>query len=226
MLTGPSDGAVFILIDANITYDVGHELPSSFDPSSASSNLLDISISTSSSSLARVQIPLGTLGAEVSIPIDALPPSSTSYNITCTGTLSSQSTFTAQTTLRRLPPNPYAGSTTKLDRRTGALLRQSESSGDWRNVLTFGFYTSFETLRQNLSVIDQMAADGFTTIHLIPTYDGPQSLVPVLDRADARNVRYVLVLAVRLINLIGPIDHLHGRLPRHIHEHVRHATVH
>lgn len=75
--------------------------------------------------------------------------------------------FQDQTRVLRLPKNPYSGSTTKLDVRTGGLLRRDEQFGSWRPIIPFGFYTYTDNLIANLSIIDAMVNDGFVQLNAL-----------------------------------------------------------
>ncbi|EIN14572.1 hypothetical protein PUNSTDRAFT_49317 [Punctularia strigosozonata HHB-11173 SS5] len=190
-----SDTTGSIIIDANVTHDVGQALPSDFSESSTPTlNVTVFLASSPSSPLVQLQMPVGSIGAEASFSLASLPPATTPYNLTCSASLSSSSSarFITNTTLRRLPPNPYNGSVTKIDRRTGAMLRQSSSgNGSWDPILTFGFYTGFDALASNLSIVDQMKAIGLNTIHLIPPYDNLTALQSILDKADSAGISYM-----------------------------------
>jgi hypothetical protein len=215
-----SDSTGSVIIDANVTHDVGQALPSGFAQSSSS--ILDVTVSLASSPsspLAQLQIAVGSMGNEASFSLSSLPPSTTPYNLSCSASLSSnsQSTFTTQALLRRLPPNPYQGSVTKIDRRTGSMLRQS-ASGEWEPTLTFGFYTGFDSLASNLSLVDQMKADGLNTIHLIPPYDNVTALASILDKADSVGVSVRPTCCLTASNCIRPSDIVHGGLQGHISE--------
>lgn len=89
--------------------------------------------------------------------LQALP---SSYSIECSsrriGAFSQ--TFFASSALRYLPPNPFNGSTVKLDRRTGGLLVRE--ADDWEPFLPTGFYTVFSNYAETTDLIDKMAQQG------------------------------------------------------------------
>ncbi|KDQ56626.1 hypothetical protein JAAARDRAFT_36103 [Jaapia argillacea MUCL 33604] len=190
-----SDSTGSFLIDANITSDVGQLVASSSSTLSGSPLQVSIYLTTSTNTvLSTFTLPAGTTLYESSpFNLSSLPPSSHPYNVTCAATLSStgnNQTFSQTTTVYRLPANPYGGSITKMDRRTGALLRES-SSGTWQPFLPFGFYTNVADIITNMSIISDMANDGWNVIHLVPTYPNTTIMTTILDQADAAGILYV-----------------------------------
>jgi hypothetical protein len=73
------------------------------------------------------RVPIGSLGTESPPSISSLPTSLKPRTIRCVATLDDQ-TFTDTAELLYLPPNPYGGSTVKLDRRSGPLWVRNESA--------------------------------------------------------------------------------------------------
>jgi len=171
--------AAFI-VDTPIVYEsvTGAEpilLPSG---SSSSANLgsLDVTISVGSVSTTAT-VPLNTTGVQIPIDISGLVAQKDAYNVSCSATYSTASTSEPQTfntsTLLLYLPNTNA-SVTKTDLRTGALwVRPADGKGGaFAPFIPQGFYVNFETyLATNLSMVDQLKADGFNTIHPIPPYD-------------------------------------------------------
>ncbi|KDQ64098.1 hypothetical protein JAAARDRAFT_27724 [Jaapia argillacea MUCL 33604] len=191
-----SDTSGSFIIDANITHDVGQSFNSAIPTSSLNSSSLSITISLSSSSspLTTFTVPVGSTAFESpSVDLSSFPASTTGYNVTCVATLSvsnQKQTFQATTSVKRLPANPYGGSTTKIDRRTGGLLRES-ASGAWEPLIPFGFYTYVEDIVANMSLLTDMKNDGWNVVHLSPPYPDAASLTTVLDAADAAGITYV-----------------------------------
>jgi hypothetical protein len=161
-LTACSDTAGELLIDANVTADVGQSVPG-VDLSANASFTLSVFFSTASSStplLQNVSVPLGSHGLALPVPFAQLPPANTTYNLTCVAAFASGASISTSAGLRRLPLNPYGGGATKLDRRTGALLRRAGGAGAWAPFLPWGFYTYYEDLAGNTSLVGAMAEDG------------------------------------------------------------------
>lgn len=86
-------------------------------------------------------VPINTLGNLLDFDISGLKPQQTPYNLTCRAQINGQ-TFQTTSTLRYLIPNPYGGSTVKVDRASGALIVRNETAGEkeWRKIIPFGFY--------------------------------------------------------------------------------------
>ncbi|OJA13942.1 hypothetical protein AZE42_01327 [Rhizopogon vesiculosus] len=171
--------AAFI-VDTPIVYDsvTGAEpilLPSD---SSSSANLgsLDVTISVGSV-YTTATVPLNATGVQIPIDISGLVAQQAAYNVSCSATYSTASTSKPQqfntSTLLLYLPNTNA-SVTKTDLRTGALwVRPADGTGGaFAPFIPQGFYVNFDTyLATNLSMVDQLKADGFNTIHPIPPYD-------------------------------------------------------
>jgi hypothetical protein len=157
-----------MLLNANVTFDVGQPLPDGF----STSDHLNVTVYLQLGSSAAVMlnhtiIPIGAVGYELPINPDDISPLSEPYNISCVATPVSSggsigsfnSSMVHYTKLFRLPENPYSGSTTKIDRKTGGMLRL-KTDGSWAPFLPFGFYTFTYDIISNLSIIDAMARDG------------------------------------------------------------------
>ncbi|KAJ7151385.1 hypothetical protein C8R43DRAFT_1004992 [Mycena crocata] len=150
------------------------------------SEVLEVSISVNGSILAAGVVPFnGT--AELHFPLANLSsqPRKQPFIIDCTASTASQLSpeaqiFSATTTLSYLP-RPLAGSVTKRDSRTGALLVKPLSEA----LFPFGFYTSFDNyLDTDLRLLDDLKAQGFTTVHPVPTFGDLKALGKVLDRME------------------------------------------
>ncbi|KAJ7056957.1 hypothetical protein C8F01DRAFT_1211110 [Mycena amicta] len=111
------------------------------------------------------------------------------FDVDCTASgsgalLVGSKTFKTTTRLAYLP-RPVAGSVTKRDGRTGALLVRDASSSNYEPIFPFGFYTSFDGyLDSDLSILDSLKADGFTIVHPVPTFGDLEALGRVLDRME------------------------------------------
>lgn len=130
---------------------------------------LDVTIAVDGKMLTRGSVGLNTTGSELTLSISSLKPRTAAFNVTCSASLSApnspEQTFTASTSLLRLPNPPTSiGSVTKLDLRTGAFLRKDAPGGvkgQWETVFPIGFYTDFGGfLATNLSALDDLKAQG------------------------------------------------------------------
>ena len=164
--------AAFI-VDTPIVYDwvTGAEpivLPSS-SSSSAGFGSLDVTISVGSIHTTTT-VPLNATGVQIPIDISKLVSQKTAYNVSCSATYSTASTsksqkFKTSASLLYLPDT--TASVTKTDLRTGALwVRPADGKGGaFAPFIPQGFYVNFdEYLAKNLSMIDQLKADGFNTV--------------------------------------------------------------
>jgi hypothetical protein len=160
-----------IIIDAIVTYSeiVGAKAITLTD----ASNSVDVTVSVGGRQLAKTQVPLNATKFEVPVPLVGLKPRMDPYSVSCSATYNGQK-FEASSTLSYLP-NPKAGSVTKIDSRTGALLNKAVGDAEYTTVFPLGFYTNFGGyLDTNLSVLDDLKDRGqaFTIRHMDHTEDG------------------------------------------------------
>ncbi|KAF7292983.1 hypothetical protein MIND_01197600 [Mycena indigotica] len=150
---------------------------------------LQVSISANNTILARTSIEVNS-SAEVYFPLLNLSHAPPTATIDCLGSSSpsgdalgaSPQTFHATTMISYLP-RPLGGSVTKRDGRTGALLLQGQTG--YEPVFPFGFYTSFDGyLDADLSLLDDIKAQGFTIVHPVPTFGDLEALERVLNRME------------------------------------------
>jgi len=169
--------AAFI-VDSPIVYDwiAGAEpisLPSSGSSSVTSLGSLDVTIRVGPVHT-TANVPLNATGVQIPIDISKLVSQKTAYNVTCSATYSAPSSskpqkFKTSTSLLYLPDT--TASVTKTDLRTGALwVRPADGKGGaFAPIIPQGFYVSFDPyLVSNLSVIDELKADGFVFHRLSP----------------------------------------------------------
>ncbi|KAF8556471.1 hypothetical protein OG21DRAFT_1409058 [Imleria badia] len=161
-----------ILIDSPVVYSNIQGAESITLPSGSLSNAgtLSVSVSVGGKVLAHGSVPLNATAYELSLSLGDLTPQVTPYNLSCQATYSggsSSQTFSASSTLYFLP-DPSNGGVTKMDLRTGALLaKPANGQGTYQPVFPIGFYTEFQYLANNLSLIDELASQGFTIVHPI-----------------------------------------------------------
>lgn len=156
---------------------------SSSTPNSSNSSDCDdlgtmaVTISIGNNVLAWEEVPLNTTGYEISVDLSSLSAQKTGYNVTCnaayqadseTSSSSTTQSFSTNTSLLYLPDTQ--GSVVKTDLRTGALWVQPADGkgGDFQPFIPQGFYISFDSyLETNLSLINQLKADGFNTVRAV-----------------------------------------------------------
>lgn len=170
-----------ILVDIIVTHQ--QIAGTSALPSGSLPNTVTVQATTNGKVVASGSVPLNATKYELSLSLSGLTPSVTPYTLQCSTTVGSQ-TFKASSPLSVLP-NPTGGSAVKMDLKTGALLAKPATgqSGDYKPVFSLGYYTNFGGyLASNLSVLDEIKADGFTIVHPVPTFDNLTALDAVLDR--------------------------------------------
>lgn len=139
-----------IIIDAEITHDVGQPYPGA----GSDAGLLAVAVESSGTILAAGAVLVGTKGTVLSFALKLLGKTrATPYNITCTARLG-HATFSASTLVHYLPPNPSGGTVTKTDLRTGGLLVKRPGSGAYDPFFPYGFYTSTHQLTSQALVAD------------------------------------------------------------------------
>lgn len=153
-----------ILVDALVRFsEIAGAVPISL-PENATDTMLSVTASIEGVDISFTQstVPLnGT--AELLFDLSALTPQTEPFNVTCTATDSTNTTFTATTQLSFLPDPPSdIGSVTKMDLRTGGLLAKPlGGDGDYEAVFPVGFYGSFDGyLDANKSVLETLKAQG------------------------------------------------------------------
>ncbi|KAJ7052803.1 hypothetical protein C8F01DRAFT_1212348 [Mycena amicta] len=151
---------------------------------------LQVSISVDGTTLSTAFIAVNST-IELQFPLTNLSHAARKepFDVDCTASgsgalLVDPKTFKTTTRLSYLP-RPVAGSVTKRDGRTGALLVRDASSSSYEPIFPFGFYTSFDGyLDSDLSILDSLKADGFTIVHPVPTFGDLEALERVLDRME------------------------------------------
>lgn len=140
-----------ILVDTNVTYDVGqpckrssHQGRSVLTPPDHGEWKGDVQIDVyidNNQLLTKGSAKMNQLGTLIPFDTTDLGARKENYNITCKATIDGQ-TFYARSKLAYLPPNPYGGNTVKLDRASGALMVRNETAGtkEWERIIPFGFY--------------------------------------------------------------------------------------
>ncbi|GLB44489.1 hypothetical protein LshimejAT787_1701160 [Lyophyllum shimeji] len=174
---------VSILVDAPITFSqLSNAVPINAHPASGN---LDVTVSIDGQTLTHGTVKLNSTKTLLPFSLRSLQPRTAPYNISCSATLSAQ-TFHATGSLSYLPnPPPEIGSVTKMDLRTGALLARPANGkgGPYTPVLPIGFYTQFDGyLAKNLSIPAELAVQGFTIVHPVPSFNNLTALDFVLDK--------------------------------------------
>ncbi|KAL4065515.1 hypothetical protein V8B97DRAFT_1875292 [Scleroderma yunnanense] len=178
--------AAFV-VDTRIVYDwINGASPVNLSSNSSGSSCGNLTVTIKVENIsATQQVPLNTAGNEINLDISSLMAQKTPYNVSCYASYSPSSSqtqqFYANTSLLYLPDTN--GSVTKTDLRTGSLwVRPANGSGSFAPFVPQGFYISFTNLVNNLSMINQLKADGFNTIHPIPPYNDTTVFAQVLNR--------------------------------------------
>ncbi|PFH50013.1 hypothetical protein AMATHDRAFT_62037 [Amanita thiersii Skay4041] len=186
----PGDGndsnqPVSILVDAPVIFS---HISNAKAISITNTESLSVTVTVNGQVLTKGNVPLNSTKTELPFSLSLLQPRAQAYNITCTATYDSQ-TFVVNSLLTYLPELPSGiGSVTKSDLRTGALLARPAdgSDGPFAPVFPIGFYTQFDSyLAQNLSISAELADQGFTIVHPVPTFSSQQALDEVLDKMQA-----------------------------------------
>ncbi|KIJ18323.1 hypothetical protein PAXINDRAFT_167512 [Paxillus involutus ATCC 200175] len=166
-------------------------LPTSSSHSSQGLGKIDVTISIGNYLHTTKEVPVNATGFEIALDISSLVAQKTPYNVSCSATYKTESSssktstqyFSTNTSLLYLPDT--SSSVVKTDLRTGALwTRPADGNGGaFAPFIPQGFYIAFDQyLAKNLSLLDQLKADGFNTIHPIPPYDNATIFQEVLDK--------------------------------------------
>lgn len=156
-----------ILIDSPVVYSSIRGAEAISLPSGSLSNdgTLSVIVSTGGKLLANGTVPLNATAFEIPFSLRDLTPQSTPYNLSCQATYSSSSSSSSQlfstSSALYFLPDPTNSSVTKMDLRTGALLaKPANGQGSYQTVFPIGFYTEFQYLAANLTLIDELAMQG------------------------------------------------------------------
>ncbi|KAJ8594157.1 hypothetical protein M405DRAFT_785019 [Rhizopogon salebrosus TDB-379] len=200
-----------IVIDTPIVYDwIDGAEPISL-PSSGGSTVTDLGSLQVNISVGSVHttanVPLNATGIQIPIDISKLISQKTTYNVSCSATYSAPSSsksqeFNTYASLLYLPDT--TASVTKTDLRTGALwVRPADGKGGpFAPFIPQGFYVAFDPyLVSNLSVIDDLKAAGFNTLHAIPPYDNLTSFQAVIEKAASSGMYIVYDMRSNYKNL-------------------------
>ncbi|KAI6037979.1 hypothetical protein EDC04DRAFT_2070394 [Pisolithus marmoratus] len=182
--------AVFV-VDTRIVYDwingtspitLSSNNTNSTSPSDAGNVTVSIKLNGAHTTLS---VPMNATGFQIPLDLSNVTAQQTPYEVDCVafyGTGKAQN-YSARASLLYLPDTN--NSVTKTDLRTGSLWVRpvNNPTSGFRPFVPQGFYVSFDQyLAKNLSLIDQLKADGFNTIHPIPPYDNATIFEQVLNR--------------------------------------------
>ncbi|KAG1732635.1 uncharacterized protein EDB91DRAFT_664266 [Suillus paluster] len=209
--------AAFV-VDTPIVYDsiTGAEsiiLPSSSSSSSGSTGLGSLNVTITVGSVhTTANVPLNATGVQIPVDIRMLEAQKTAYDVSCFATYSvpsssksqpaDQQTFKTSASLLYLPDT--TASVTKTDLRTGALwVRPANGEGGaFAPFIPQGFYINFDKyLAKNLTMIDQLKADGFNTLHPIPPYENLTIFQQVIDKTVSAGMYIVYDMRSNYLNL-------------------------
>ncbi|OCH92519.1 hypothetical protein OBBRIDRAFT_791109 [Obba rivulosa] len=155
-------------------------------------------------------VPLNATKVELPFSLAGLKPQKAAFNVSCSATYAplgaKAQTFKSTAALSFLPDPPAGRSVTKMDLRTGALLAKPATGkgGSYEPVLPTGFYTNFDGyLASNISLVDQIKAEGFTVLHPIPTFDNLTALAEVVQRMEEVGIYLMYDMRWIYMNLTG-----------------------
>ncbi|KAI0341174.1 hypothetical protein BDW22DRAFT_1359406 [Trametopsis cervina] len=180
--------AAFI-IDTPLTHSKVVDAQAISLPAHGAPGSLAVTISVAGHILAIGNVPLNATKFEIPFTLAGLKPQSNAYDVSCSAVYApigaKPQRFAASSALSFLPSPPKGRSVTKMDLRTGALLAKpaTGAGGPYESVFPIGFYTDFGGyLASNLTLLDDLKAQGFTVVHPVPTFDNLTALDAVLDR--------------------------------------------
>ncbi|KEQ91479.1 hypothetical protein AUEXF2481DRAFT_69850 [Aureobasidium subglaciale EXF-2481] len=220
------DTSSTLVVDASISWYIGHALPGINTSTLATHNsaiTLQITIGDTSLLTNKTSIALGSTRNEIPFDLSILPVSSEPHNVTVVGTLQGHknATFTASTQLTKLPLRSDNGTVTRLDNLYGGLSVRKGQSKEWTSLFPYTYYVQWSLYwYANLSTLDEFAAMGYNVIHIVPTGDlGDTSFPweefqPYLDRADELGLYFMYDVRWDYANLTTMVDQIH-----HLHNH-------
>ena len=110
-------------------------------------------------------VPINSTNLEFPVSLCHLLPSRQPFTLTCSAELESyplpNEILVTSSPLLYLP-NPISGSTTSIDRKTGALMTKATNARTFQAIFPIGFYTDFGGyLAGNLSILDEIKSQGY-----------------------------------------------------------------
>ncbi|PFH51136.1 hypothetical protein AMATHDRAFT_143328, partial [Amanita thiersii Skay4041] len=177
-----------VLVDTLATFLHMENTFSIDDAHVGKNNGVDVTVFAGDVVLGRGFVPFNVTNAEISINLGRLIPRRSPYKLTCTGmidtTRKNSEAFTVNSSLWYLP-TPYFGSVTKVDFKTKATLFKNKCGNSFETVFPIGFYTSFTGyLDVDLTILDEVKAQGFNIIHPVPPFNDLNVLSRVLDHME------------------------------------------
>ncbi|KAL8280729.1 hypothetical protein RQP46_006733 [Phenoliferia psychrophenolica] len=174
------DKTASIVVDAAVNYQLGTAWASSASSLSLSITVGDRTV-VSGATLAA-----NSTGTKFSFDLDQLKAQTTAFEMSCTAQLGNGgATYSASSSFLYLPPNPYNGSVVKMDKLTGAMLVPNKVGNSWEPLWPLGYFVTFQGyLDTNLSVLDEMKANGINVVHPIPPFGSESALTRVLDKME------------------------------------------
>ena len=155
-----------IVVETLVTYsEMAFTSAISAASASDSSTSLSVSVSISGKDVASASVPLNETAFEIPFSLEGFSPSTSEFDVQCSASTSDGQTFKANSTLLLLPKRTDGGSVTKVDLRTGAMLVQNSSTGEFETLFPIGFYTSYDGyLTTNLSAMPDIKARGYVYV--------------------------------------------------------------
>ncbi|THY27280.1 hypothetical protein D6D01_04170 [Aureobasidium pullulans] len=213
------------IVDAPVSWYVGHAMPGDDTSTSRHGSKIVLNIMTGNRSLQlnQTSIKLGSTKNEIPFDLSSFPAGSEPHNITVTGTLEGHKnvTFTATTQLNKLPLRSDNGTATRLDNLYGGLSVRKGQAKEWTSLFPYTYYVQWSLYwYANLTTLDEFAAMGYNVIHIVPTGDLGDTpfpwdkFQPYLDRADELGLYFMYDVRWDHANLTTMIDQIH-----HLHTH-------
>lgn len=183
-----TDEAAALLIDAEVSYQLGQPLSESSITTPAQK--LRVTVLTGDTTLGSASLDLGSVENEVPIALALLVPSLDAYNLTIHAELANSTVYSTSISFSYLPyPDDY-GSVARLDNLYGGIYAQRGKNGSWEAIFPYTYYVQWTLYWDtDVSSLDEFASFGFNLVHIVPTGSlGDQpfpwaQFQPYLDRA-------------------------------------------
>lgn len=206
-----TDSTASLLVDAEVSNQLGEPISDAFLTTPAQSLKVDIVSDTTVLGSATLQV--GSTENEVPINLSGLTPSLDSYNLTIKATLGNSTVYTAYTSFSYLPYPSNYGSVSRLDNLYGGLYAQRGSNSSWTQIFPYTYYVQWSLYWDaNVTTLDDFSARGYNMIHIVPTGtlgDSPfpwAQFQPYLDRAAELGIWLQYDVIWQYANLTGMIE--------------------
>lgn len=186
-----TDANASVLVDAEISYQLGEAISESVVTASPPQPLQVTILTENATLLSTASVDVGSTNNDLPIDLSALTARLDPYNLTITATLSNTTVYSTSTNFSYLPYPTTNGSIARLDNLNGGIsAHRGGPTAPWTALYPYTYYVQWSLYWDaNLTTLEDFAAMGYNVIHIVPTGTLGESpfpwsqFQPYLDRA-------------------------------------------